>query len=283
MYGLPAFGHLVLPPNYEPGTALPLIVVQYTTRGFLRGGTGDEYPIFLFAAHGFAVLSLQAPPVFYSSLADRRWKTWQEAEIENTRGWRERWSTLSSLLAGISRAEATISIDPKRIGITGLSDGATTVQFALVHAQERFAAAAMSSCCMEPGSIRIEGGIGFYELLKSAGYPTLARDDPAMWKDISLSANASTQKTPILMQLSEHESSLGLEAYSHLKDSGTPVEMFVFPDEYHVKSQPAHRAAIYQRNLDWFSFWLRGHTREDAPHGQNSRWQTLHLLGEASR
>ncbi|CAN5503592.1 hypothetical protein BH10PSE12_BH10PSE12_08530 [soil metagenome] len=274
-FGLPGYGDLVLPPGDLAKGPLPLIVVQYTTRGFLRGGTGDEYPIFLFAAQGFAVLSIQTPPIFYQSLPDTGWRKWQEAEIENTRGWRERWSTLSSLLAGIDTIRKYVDIDPARVGITGLSDGATTVQFALVHAQNRFSAAAMSSCCMEPTSTRVDGGLAWYDLLQMAGYPTLRNEDPSFWKGISLSANAESQKTPLLMQLSEHEAILGLEAYAHLKDHGAPVEMYVFPDEYHVKSQPAHRLAIYQRNLDWFDFWLRGQARADAPAGQYERWKAM--------
>lgn len=43
--GFETFGDLVLPPERQEGEKLPMIVVQYRTRGFLRGGTGDEYPI----------------------------------------------------------------------------------------------------------------------------------------------------------------------------------------------------------------------------------------------
>src|SRR3546814_10253618 len=38
--GLPAWGDLVLPPDRTPGEKLPLIIVQYHSDGFLRGGTG---------------------------------------------------------------------------------------------------------------------------------------------------------------------------------------------------------------------------------------------------
>ena len=27
--------------------------------------------------------------------------------------------------------------------------------------------------------------------------------------------------------------------------------------ERHEKNQPKHRYSIYQRNVDWFNFWLR--------------------------
>src|SRR3546814_15186802 len=35
-----------------------MVVVQYRTRGFLRGGTGDEVPIQTLADQGFLVLSV---------------------------------------------------------------------------------------------------------------------------------------------------------------------------------------------------------------------------------
>src|SRR3546814_11299960 len=60
--GLPAWGDLALPPDYDGRTRLPLVIVQYRSRGFLRGGIGDDYSIHLLAASGFTVLSFQSPP-----------------------------------------------------------------------------------------------------------------------------------------------------------------------------------------------------------------------------
>ena len=52
------WGHLVLPLGYEAGKRYPLIITTYADyEGFLRGGVGDEYPIHVFAANGFAVLN----------------------------------------------------------------------------------------------------------------------------------------------------------------------------------------------------------------------------------
>lgn len=50
--GTLAFGDFALPAMRRPGEKLPLIVVQYESRGFLRGGTGDEYPIHALAQAG---------------------------------------------------------------------------------------------------------------------------------------------------------------------------------------------------------------------------------------
>jgi hypothetical protein len=56
--------------------------------------------------------------------------------------------------------------------------------------------------------------------------------------------------------MSDDEYLSGLEALTALRRAGKPVDLYVFPDEHHVKRQPAHRAAIYRRAIDWFNFWL---------------------------
>src|SRR3546814_9514621 len=55
---LPWYGDLIYPVGYQRGTRYPMVVVQYRTRGFLRGGTGDEVPIQTLADQGFLVLSV---------------------------------------------------------------------------------------------------------------------------------------------------------------------------------------------------------------------------------
>ena len=67
-----------------------------------------------------------------------------------------------------------------------------------------------------------------------------------------------------------------LEMASAFRDLGRPVEMYVFPDERHIKWQPAHRAAIYERNIDWFRFWLLGGMDDNpAKREQYYRWKEM--------
>src|SRR5258706_6707493 len=55
-YGVECFADLVLPPTIKAGEKVSMVVVQYYSEGFLRGGTGDEVPIQAMAARRFAVL-----------------------------------------------------------------------------------------------------------------------------------------------------------------------------------------------------------------------------------
>ncbi|HEX4736688.1 MAG TPA: Atxe2 family lasso peptide isopeptidase [Allosphingosinicella sp.] len=272
--GLEAWGDLVVPPGAAPGKKLPLIVVQYSSRGFLRGGTGDEYPIFALAARGFAVLSFERPS-FVASL-DPAIKDWTAFAAANQRDWADRRSLLSAIETGVRMVVARGIADPARIGITGLSDGATTVRFALINSK-MFSAASISTCCLEPWTVNTYAGIAFAEFVRSVGYPSLIRPDPDFWRPMSIAQNAARIDTPLLMQLDDDDGYLlALEAFESLREYGKPVEMYVFPGEFHAKWQPVHRLAIYERNLDWFDFWLRGtEDPQPAKAAQYARWRLL--------
>lgn len=273
-FGLPAWGDLVLPVGYRPGTRVPLIITQYLSRGFLRGGTGDEYPVFPFAARGFAVLSLDRPPFYSTSLPNIT--TYDQSNAANQKDWMERQSLLSSLTVGVDKVVAMGVADPARMGITGLSDGATTAYYALIH-HPVFAAAAISTCCVEPHTAMTSGGIAWadwqHEVL---GYPRASENRPDFWRPVSLTLNASHIDTPLLMQLADSEFQLSLEAFTALREAGKPVEMYIYPDEYHEKVSPTHRLNSYNRSVDWFAFWLQGQEDVDPDKaGQYRRWEKM--------
>jgi dipeptidyl aminopeptidase/acylaminoacyl peptidase len=271
--GLPVWGDLVVPPGYDGKARLPLVIVGYTSRGFLRGGVGDEYPIFALAARGFAVLSYQRPPHIASLSPAAR--SWADVNGVGHKDFAERRSLLSAVERGADAAIARGVADPKRIGITGLSDGASTVEFALVNST-RFAAAIVSTCCTSPVTDLAIGGTAYADWNHDVlGEPNIG-EDPAYWRPLSFAANGDRVKTPVLMQLADREARLALEGYAALREARDPVDMFVFADEYHNKWQPAHRLAIYRRVIDWFGFWLQGQEDPDpAKRAQYARWEAL--------
>lgn len=271
--GLEAWGDLVMPPGFHSAKKLPLVIVQYHSDGFLRGGTGDEYPIYLFAAKGFAVLSVEDTASVAKSIPGV--KTWDQFNAANAKDWVERRSLLSSLMTGVDMVLTRGDVDPHRIGITGLSDGASTVRFAMINAPI-FAAASISSCCLEPRTVMTLVGTVFADKERAMGAPRTTSDDFSYWLPFSVALNARRVNAPLLMQLADEESVLGLETFTALREESKPVEMYIFPDEHHIKWQPAHRRAIYVRNLDWFSFWLKGQEDPDPTKQQQyHRWRSL--------
>ena len=54
------------------------------------------------------------------------------------------------------------------------------------------------------------------------------------------------------------------------------ADLYVFPNEPHQKFQPKHKLAVYERNLDWFRFWLQGYQDPDPSKAtQYARWQLM--------
>jgi dipeptidyl aminopeptidase/acylaminoacyl peptidase len=252
--GLEVRGDLVLPPGYEGGARLPLIVTTYRANGFLRGATGNEYPIHLFAEHGFAVLALERPlPVAAAKPMETDFVKLRAANDED---WAERWSMQSAVMEGVQRAIDLGIADSARIGITGLSDGASTTTFALINSK-RFAAASVSTCCLEPWTVNSTIGPAFAKMMRKQGFPAGTSDDRIFWKPGSIIQNAGEIDTPLLMQLADREYLTAIDGFAALREQGKSVDMYVFPNEYHNKWQPLHRLAIYERNLDWFRFWLQ--------------------------
>lgn len=269
--GTQSYGDLVLPPGHRAGDRHPLIVVQYRSRGFLRGGTGDEYPIHALATRGFTVLSIERTPFVGAGKATSR----EEFVRMGAQDFAERRRTLASIEAGVAQAVALGVVDRERVGITGLSDGAATVQFALVNS-DLFRVAAVSSCCDEPSTTMFAADRGYSEMLIAAGFPAPGSDGKAFWQRYSLAANAARLKTPILMQLPEDEFRFGLETFVTLDHHRIPVEMHIYADAYHQKWRPAQRLASYERAIDWFDFWFNGKSdASPAKAAQYERWRAL--------
>ncbi|CAL4869356.1 hypothetical protein MMA231_03648 (plasmid) [Asticcacaulis sp. MM231] len=271
-FGVQGFTDLVLPANRKPGDKVPLVVVQYLNRGFLRGGINDEVPILLFAANGMAVLSFED---YQSPGSIKGGPSWDAITAYDRIHWRGHRSTQELLELAIKQSVATGAIDEKRLGITGISAGSNTTRWALLNS-DLFSAAVIGSCCEDMTSIfTVYGEQGGNEM-RRYGYPGLTADGRAFWAPFSMRLNAGRMKTPLLMELADHEYLASLESYFSLKEQAAPVEMYVFPDEFHEKWHPIHRRALYARNLDWFTFWLLG--QEDtnpAKQEQYKRWRSL--------
>ena len=267
------FAYLVKPPGAEPGKRYPLIVTTYRSgTGFLRGAVGDEYPIHAFAAAGFAVL-------VFDSGADTNITP---GDFENAmRIWD---APLEGLRAAIRIAVESGVVDPDRVGYTGLSHGSEIGAYAISHS-DLFRAASMSGsgswdpeiAAMAPSFLRHY--LGHWGVADADGKPI-----PERFARLSATLNAKAIHTPLLLNTPDNEYLVSLPLYAAMRTAKKPVELWVYPDEYHTKVQPRHRYSVYERNLDWFRFWLK---REEDPSpakkDQYERWRKLRALHEADR
>lgn len=260
-YSVTTYAYLVKPINYDPQKRYPLIVTTYRSGGFLRGATGDEYPIQVFAANGFVVLDFDAAPL----PVDSDFKT-------NMLRW---YSPLASFQSVFEMLDKMALVDPARRGLSGLSYGADIAEFAISHSNLFQAAITSGASGRDPLFYYLSGNSGS-KLFAGwiGGWP----EGPAApnWEELSPALNASKVTAALLINAPDREYIGGLQFYTALKEYRKPVEMVVYPDEGHLKSQPKHRAAIYERNVDWFNFWLQD--REDPDprkKDQYIRWRAL--------
>jgi dipeptidyl aminopeptidase/acylaminoacyl peptidase len=262
------WGHLVFPLDYEPGQRYPLIITTYRDYdGFLRGGVGDEYPIQVFAASGFAVLNFEAVGLVRNPEPgdfDRTILLWQ-GPTEATE-------------AAVAKLAEQGTIDPSRVGITGLSFGAVMVNYGISHTN-LFRAAIASGPAWDPilfftSKDEHRAGISHGLNLESPD-----GDSRGRWQRESAALNARRVNTPLLINVADEEYIDDMQLVNNLRDLKKPVEMFVYAGERHIKNQPKHRYEIYERNVDWFNFWLRD--KEDpnpAKAEQYKRWRELRKL-----
>lgn len=259
--GSASFAHLVYPLHWRPGRRYPLVIVQYRSRGFLLGGTGREYPIHPLAARGYFVLSVDRP----EAEARARILSWDALQAQTERDGTETAIKVAQIEALIAALIDRRLVDPQRIAITGMSDGAETV-YAMINRGNDFAAAVVSSPPSDPISWSLMSRRFQQSQIAKWGFESPWRTDPSPWAPYWRRAaifHAEHYATPILFNISESEILYALPLMARLREGRRPFEAYVYPGAYHVKSSPLHLLSARQRAVAWIDFWLRG--VDDAP------------------
>lgn len=177
--------------------------------------------------------------------------------------------------------------DPARIGVQGFSRYGWLVQHSLVHSDFIYAAAItadnveagyVENSLFQPGSMEEENG----------GDPSTP-DGLKAWLENAAPFNANRIYTPLLkvnQGPGDIKRSYGpWELYTRLRRLNRPVELYFMPDQEahggHQPQNPRQVAAIQNRALDWWLFWLKG---EEDPSSQKAdqydRWRTMRTQQE---
>jgi hypothetical protein len=128
-------------------------------------------------------------------------------------------------------------------------------------------------------------GKPFLSLLRSNWQLGTPDETPAQWQKLSPELNLDRIHAPILMQFPEEEYMFDLN-YAIPMMLSHRADLYVFPNEPHNKFQPKHKLAVYERNLDWFRFWLQGYEdpnpakREQYIHWREMRDQQCKRLAD---
>jgi dipeptidyl aminopeptidase/acylaminoacyl peptidase len=267
-------GRLVLPLHYQTNKRYPLIITGYSDIGdFLRGGTGDEYPIQLFAAEGFAVLNFS---VSHNGLNIKSGDF--DTAILRLQ------APLEGMNAAIAYLDEQGIVDASKVGITGLSHGAEVLCYAISHSGLFRAAIASGPPGDDPYFFYMAGNTWQHVFASwgLGGWPE--GSSSTNWHMISATLSADHIHTPLLLNAADSEYLVALGLVTSLEQLQRPIEMFVYPDELHIKIKPQHRREIYERNIDWFRFWLKDEEDpEPSKVQQYRRWHALRLKDEQER
>lgn len=152
--------------------------------------------------------------------------------------------------------------DAERIGIQGFSRTGWRIQHSLVNSDFVFAAA-IAADNIEGGYVEnVLFGPGTMEA-ENNGEPYGANGLKA-WLDRSIPFHAERIRTPLL-KISQSPGSVSMafgpwELFDRLRRLKHPVELYIMPDSEehggHQPQNPRQVAAIQNRALDWWLFWL---------------------------
>jgi dipeptidyl aminopeptidase/acylaminoacyl peptidase len=224
----------------DVGHLPPLFVTFYSCDGFLRGGLGNEWPLATLAEDGISALCINA----ISNLGHGIVAHYDQGRVA---------------LEGVVKLLSTEGcIDRTRVGMGGLSYGSEVTLWTLAHS-DVVTAASVSGISATPTYYLFNSLRGAFRSTFRKSWHLGAPDEtPEQWRKISPAYQLDRINAPVLFQLPEQE-------YRETLDYALPLErrhqadIYVFPDEPHIKFQPQHKLAAYQRNVDWFRFWLQGY------------------------
>jgi dipeptidyl aminopeptidase/acylaminoacyl peptidase len=241
----------------DAGHPPPLFVTFYSCDGFLRGGLGDEWPLATLAEDGISALCINAISGLGRGIV---------AHYDQGRAAVE---SIVKLLSSEGR------IDRARVGMGGLSYGSEATLWTLTHSNV-VTAASLSSSSVTPTYYIFNSLRGAFRSTLRGTWQLGAPDEtPEQWRKISPEYHIDSIKAPILFQMIEQEYRMALD-YALPLVSRHQADIYVFPDEAHIKFQPRHKLAVYERNVDWFRFWLQGHEDPDPEKaGQYRIWREM--------
>ena len=241
----------------------PLFVTYYSCEGFLRGGVGDEWPLATLAGYGISALCINGNPGY----------------IDVVRYYDQ---GLSAVEGAVDMLAKRGRIDPARVGMGGLSYGSEVTMWTLMRSH-LLSAASISSPSLTPNwylfnSLRK----GFRDVVRKNWQLGSPEESPRRWRMMSPVFNLDKIEAPVLFQMPEQEYLMAVEYTLPLIRKGR-ADMYVFPDEPHIKFKPRHKLAVYERNVDWFRFWLQGYEDPNPLKlPQYARWRTMKRAMQAS-
>ena len=234
---------LLLPPTYQPGQRVPMILE-------IHGGPYSSYgPHFstdyqLYAASGYAVLftNPRGSTGYGQAFADGIDKTYPDSDF-------------SDLMAAVDAAVASGVADPNNLFVTGGSGGGILTAW-IVGKTDRFKAAAAQKPVINWTSMALTAdGVPFFGRYWMGSMPW--ENYQSYWSRSPLSLIANV-KTPTLVVVGSDDyrtpASEAEQFYAALKLKGVPTTFVKVPDASHggIAARPSQSAAKAAAIIAWF-------------------------------
>jgi dipeptidyl aminopeptidase/acylaminoacyl peptidase len=175
------------------------------------------------------------------------------------------------IVSGVDLLVDSGKADPQRLGISGMSYGGAVTAWAITKS-DRFRAASISEAA---GEDNLSAGISIfgnptarnYMMNSNFGYenPYTSAGRRIIESPI---AHVETVHTPNLNEYGINAGAVneGRPWFQAMQYFGIPSELVVFPRSGHGWYEPLLQLDSYQRNLEWFNYWLK-----DLPYPDQSR------------
>lgn len=262
-------GALTLPPDYQAGDRVPLVIqLKYSSPSQFKpdGPYTTVFATQALAAEGIAVLDVDATD-------QGTLHTQEEAKTQ-----------LRSIEAAIAHFADAGYIDRSKVALTGFSRTAYYVKYALTQSDFSFAAAALSDG-IDAGYMQyLTFGVNYFGGGLAQDFSNLNGGRPygpelEAWLENAPGFNVHRVNAPLRIEAIGRSSAMQEWGfYSGLRMLDKPVEMVYIPNGTHVLVKPAERLISQQGNVDWFRYWLLGKLPKETSATDATDWHSLKQL-----
>ena len=241
-------GWLMEPKDYDPAKKYPLIVLVHggpASAVISNWGASGSLNAAAFSALGYFVL--QPNP---------RGSFGQGEEFTQANRKDFGYGDLRDILAGVDAVEARYPVDDHRVGLTGWSYGGFMTMFAVTQTG-RFKAAVAGAGISNWQSYYGENSIDQW---MTPYFGASVYDDPAVYAKSSAIDFIQNVTTPTLVVVGDRDGECpapqSFEFWHALRAQHVPAQLVVYPHEGHGFVDPAHRADVMERAVEWFARYM---------------------------
>ena len=240
-------GVLTYPVGYERGRRYPTIFAIHGGPNGRCSNSFNSRMAQMYAAQGYAVVG----PNFRGSSSYGT-----DFGIADEGDWGGK--DFGDIMAGVDKVIDMGLADPEKLGIMGGSYGGFMTYWAITQT-DRFQAAIAHAGIVDWWSFWGQTDIPTYLEYGFQGLPWEAKDIYERWSGMEFITDV---KTPLLITHGEEDRRVPIpqaeQFWRGMDRQDLPVVFLRYPREGHGIGEPRHRVDLYQRQLAWFSHYLKG-------------------------